>query len=69
MKMKYIGSEKHGIKKDSIWYVDVVGFIPYSDIVCQIRNRSNINNSSTILQHRYPSLSSLLKNWDRIDNT
>ena len=66
MKMKYIGSEKHGIKKDSIWYVEVVGFIPHSDIVCQIRNRSSYDNSSTIIQKRYSSLGSLLKNWDRI---
>lgn len=62
MKMKYIGSERHGIKKDSIWYVDVVGFIPQSDILCQIRNK----NYSTIMQRRYSSLSSLLKNWERI---
>jgi hypothetical protein len=68
MKMKYIGSERHGIKKDSVWYVDVVGFIPHSDILCQIRNRSSYDNSSTIIQRRYSSLSSLLKNWDRIDN-
>lgn len=64
--MKYIGSEKHGIKRNSVWYVDVVGFIPSSDIVCQIRNRSSYNYSSIIIQKRYSSLSSLLKNWDRI---
>lgn len=62
MKMKYIGSERHGIKKDSIWYVDVVGFIPQSDILCQIRNK----NYSTIMQRRYGSLSSLLKNWEKV---
>ena len=66
MKMKYIGSEKHGIKKDTIWYVDVIGFIPQSDILCQIRNRSSYNDSSTVIQKRYSSLSSLLKNWDRV---
>lgn len=66
MKMKYIGSEKHGIKKDSIWYVDVVDFIPHSDIVCEIRNRSSADNSSVIIWRRYSSLSRLLKNWDRV---
>ena len=66
MKMKYIGSEKRGIKKDTIWYVDVIGFIPHSDIICQIRNRSSYNDSSTVMQKRYSSLSSLLKNWDRV---
>ena len=66
MKMKYIGSEKHGIKKDIIWYVYVIDFIPQSDILCQIRNRSSCNDSSTVMQKRYSSLSSLLKNWDRV---
>jgi hypothetical protein len=66
MKMRYIGSEKYGIKKDSIWYVEVVGFIPHSDIVCQIRNRSSFDDSSTVIQRRYSSLSALFKNWDRI---
>lgn len=62
MKMKYIGSERHGFKKDSIWYIDIIGFIPQSDILCQIRNKGN----SMIIQRRYSSLNSLLKNWDRM---
>lgn len=62
MKMKYIGSEKHGIKKDTVWHVDVIGFIPHSDILCQIRN----GNGSVVMRRRYSSLSSLLKNWDRV---
>lgn len=62
MKMKYIGSEKHGIKKDSVWHVEVVGFIPASDILCQIRN----NNSTITMQRRYSSLAALLRNWEKI---
>ena len=60
--MKYIGSERHGIKKGSIWYVDIIGFIPQSDIVCQIRDKGN----RTVIQRRYHSINLLLKNWDRI---
>lgn len=72
MKMKYIGSEKQrglfkGIKKDSVWYVEIVGSIPTSNcIVCQIRNGKTYNSSSIVKRRRYLSLGSLLKDWDGV---
>lgn len=61
MKMKYIGSERHGFRKGDIWNVEVVGFIPASDIICEMRK----TNQCTLVRKRYKSLSSLLKNWEK----
>ena len=61
MKMKYIGSERHGFKKGDVWTVEIVGFIPASDIVCEMSQ----SNQSILIRKRYGSLSSLLKNWEK----
>lgn len=59
MKMNYIGG-KSEFNKDIFYYVDVIGFIPQSDILVSIRTKGNTFNA----ERRYPSLNSLLKNWE-----
>lgn len=58
MKMKYIGG-KNEFNKNADYYVDIVGFIPQSDILVSIRNKGNTSQT----ERRYCSLNSLLKNW------
>ncbi len=62
MKMKYIGSERHGFKRGDVWKVEIVGFIPAKDILCEMTKP----NQSIMIRKRYGSLSSLLSNWERV---
>ena len=59
MKMSYVGSRSE-FNKDISYYVDVIGFIPQSDILVSIRTKRNTFRA----EKRYPSLNSLLKNWE-----
>jgi len=58
MKMNYVGG-KSEFNKDIQYYVDVIGFIPQSDILVSIRTKGNTYK----VERRYSSLNSLLKNW------
>lgn len=58
MKMNYVGG-KSEFNKDIPYYVDVIGFIPQSDILVNIRTKGNTYRA----ERRYSSLNSLLKNW------
>lgn len=58
MKMNYVGG-KSEFNKDIPYYVDVIGFIPQSDILVSIKTKGNAYRA----ERRYPSLNSLLKNW------
>lgn len=58
MKMNYVGG-KSEFNNDIQYYVDVIGFIPQSDILVSIRTKGNTYK----VERRYSSLNSLLKNW------
>lgn len=58
MKMNYIGGRGE-FSKDTSYYVEVIGFIPQSDILVSIKTKGNTFRA----EKRYPSLNSLLKNW------
>lgn len=58
MNLKYIGKSKE-LEYGKIYSVNIIGFIPKSDIVVQIKS------NKFLMEKRYCSLNSLMKNFDK----